>query len=66
VQSAHLNPGGLTGIEPPALIDRIIIGPTAYKAPIYKAYLEQMKSSGFENADKKLFLSDLPLRHSSA
>ena len=57
---------GRVGIEPPALLDRIIIGPTDYPMPIYNAYLEQMKKSGIAEAEKKLKISFLPLRNSSA
>lgn len=60
------NPGGLVGIEPRALVDRVIIGPTAYPVTIYNAYMEQMKASGFEKPEDKLRISFIPLRASSA
>lgn len=44
------------------LIDRIIIGPTEYSAPIHKAFVEVLQSKGVQNADKKVIISDIPLR----
>ena len=57
------NPGtGLIGIEPPDLIERVIIGPTEYPIPIYDAYREQLKMIGVEDASEKVKISFLPLR----
>ena len=34
---------GTSGIDPPELLDRIIIGPTSYPMAIYSAYLQQIR-----------------------
>jgi DUF2971 family protein len=53
---------GTSGIDPPELLDRIIIGPTSYPMAIYSAYLQQMTDSKIKNPTAKLILSNLPLR----
>ncbi len=53
---------GLTGIEIPSLINRIIIGPTQYPLAMWKAFVTLLSEAGVENAASKVFTSDIPLR----
>ena len=55
-------PPDLLGVEPAALLDRVIIGPTSFPIPIRNAYLERMKAEGIADAESKLSISFLPLR----
>jgi hypothetical protein len=53
---------GLVGIEIPALVERVIIGPTAYPLAVRKAFVALLADAGMSDADKKVFMSDIPLR----
>lgn len=53
---------GLHGADIPSLVDRVIIGPTAFPYVSYKAFKEVLEDLGVENADKKVIVSDIPLR----
>ena len=54
-------PPGLVGITPPALIERIIIGPTTFPLAIRDAMLAQMEAAGIADAKEKLHISFVPL-----
>lgn len=53
---------GLIGITLPDLIDRIIIGPTQYPRAIFDAFCHLLADAGVEDAESKIFISDIPLR----
>lgn len=53
---------GLHGADIPSLIDRIIIGPTAYPWVSYSAFNEVLASLGVVDAFSKVIVSDIPLR----
>ncbi|QCO54846.1 DUF2971 domain-containing protein [Pseudorhodobacter turbinis] len=53
---------GLHGADIPSLVDRIIIGPTAFPWVSYNAFKEVLKDLGVEDADNKVIVSDIPLR----
>ncbi len=53
---------GLTGVEIPALLDRIIIGPTKYPLAIWKAFVSLLGEAGVNEPQKKVRVSDIPLR----
>jgi len=55
---------GLSGVEIPELIERIIIGPTQYPLALGEAFVELLQQAGMnlENASKKVFISEIPLR----
>ncbi len=53
---------GVVNIEPDELIDRIIIGPTQYPLPLYKAFVKILENAGVKDAGVKVFISDIPLR----
>jgi hypothetical protein len=55
-------PPGLVGITPPALIDRVIIGPTVFPLAIKEALLTQMEAANIPDAKDKLHISFVPLR----
>jgi hypothetical protein len=56
------NPPSLVGIEPAELLDRVIIGPTAYPMAVYNAYVAGLKEVGVVDASSKVKISFLPLR----
>jgi hypothetical protein len=53
---------GFVGAEIPALIERIIIGPTQFPLVTYEAFVELLSKAGVAEAQKKVFISDIPLR----
>ena len=53
---------GLTGIEIPNLVERIIIGPTQFPFAIRDAFVNKLTSIGVADAAKRIFISDVPLR----
>ena len=52
----------ISGIEIPELLDRIIIGPTPYASTIFESILKELIKLGVENANQKIFVSDIPIR----
>lgn len=53
---------GLVGLAIPELIDRIIVGPCQFPAIIRSAFIELLQEAGVPDADKKIVVSDTPLR----
>lgn len=53
---------GVTGIEIPKLIDRIIVGPTQFSIPICKALANLLQQAGDPNPIPKIVISNVPLR----
>jgi len=50
------------GVGIPALIDRIIIGPTVYPAPIYGAFVEALRQAEVPDPEKRVAFSGIPIR----
>jgi hypothetical protein len=57
---------GLTGLALPELLNRIIIGPCDFPFMIVKAFRQLLAEAGVPGPEKKLFISDIPLRHLGA
>lgn len=57
-----LSAEGLVGIEIKDLVNRIIIGPTRYARPTAEAFSQILTEAGVENAEQRIFISDIPLR----
>jgi hypothetical protein len=53
---------GFVGVEIPALLDRIIIGPTQYPWAVYEAFVELLADADVKEPTSKVFVSDIPLR----
>jgi hypothetical protein len=53
---------GLTGLEIPSLVDRIIIGPTEYPNVIREAFMTELFRAGMSETAKRIIVSDIPLR----
>lgn len=53
---------GLHGMTIPALIDRIIIGPTKVPLAMREAFVGLLDETGVEQPDRKVFVSNIPLR----
>jgi hypothetical protein len=56
---------GLTGLAIPELIDRIIIGPCQFPFVTALAFQQLLVDAGISDADKRVIVTDIPLRHSS-
>jgi Protein of unknown function (DUF2971) len=54
---------GFYGAEIPELVDRIIIGPTHFPYAIKEAIVSRLKLLGVTDAEKKVIVSDIPLRN---
>jgi hypothetical protein len=52
----------VTDVGIPALIDRIIIGPTVYAAPMYGAFVEVLTKAGVTDATARVVVSGIPIR----
>jgi hypothetical protein len=52
----------VTGIGIPALIDRIIIGPTVYAAPMYTTFVATLIEAGMTDAASRVVVSGIPIR----
>jgi Protein of unknown function (DUF2971) len=53
----------LFGIELNQLIERVIIGPTSFPQAIREAIVLKLKEKNVEDAERKVIVSDIPLRH---
>ncbi len=58
----HDPDNGLFGADIPSLLDRIIIGPTAYPFVSAGAFTQLLSEAGVEDAASKVVVSDIPLR----
>jgi hypothetical protein len=52
----------VVGVGIPALVERIIIGPSMYPLPMWMAFVDALKKAGVPDADKRVFRSDIPIR----
>lgn len=53
---------GLSGLEIPNLLDRVIIGPNDFGWPMRDAFVQLLGESGVENPNERVFVSNIPLR----
>lgn len=53
---------GLTGVEIPQFLERIIIGPSQYPGTMYEAFVNLLVEAGVPNAAQKVHVSRIPLR----
>jgi hypothetical protein len=54
---------GLVDIEIPAIVDRVIIGPTQYPLVVREAFVTVLKAAGMSDAANRVIVSDIPLRN---
>jgi hypothetical protein len=52
----------VTGIGIPALVDRIIIGPTVYDEPMKAAFIDALTKAGVTDAASRVVVSGIPIR----
>lgn len=52
----------MEGMGIPDLLDRVIIGPTDYPLQMKKAFIGILERANIENAQDKVFISNIPLR----
>jgi len=57
---------GLTGLAPPELLNRIIIGPCEFPLVVLKAFRQLLGAAGVPEPESKIFVSNIPLRHLGA
>jgi hypothetical protein len=53
---------GMIGISIPALIERVIIGPTQFPAAVWQALKTELETVGVTDAKDKIFCSNIPVR----
>lgn len=56
---------GLTGLELPELIERIIIGPCEFPAVTALALNRLLANAGITDGRQRIFITDIPLRHNT-
>lgn len=56
---------GVVGIGLTDLFDRLLIGPTQYPDAVFEAFTEELTAAGIADAEKKIFVSDIPIRTQS-
>lgn len=54
---------GFVGLEVAELIERVIIGPCAHPQITYLAFVELLTAIGIPDANKRVHVTDIPLRH---
>ena len=52
----------VTGVKIPALLDKIIIGPTMYAAPMVMAFVQALTEAGVTDASSRVVVSGIPIR----
>jgi hypothetical protein len=52
----------LDDIDFAKLFDRLIIGPSPYPTAMFDAYVDALSKAGVVDADKKIFISGIPIR----
>jgi hypothetical protein len=52
----------VNGIGLPALLNRIIIGPTVYDQPMKAAFIEALAKAGFPHPEDRVVVSGIPIR----
>ena len=57
---------GLVGLALPELLERIIIGPCEFPLVILRAFHQLLREAGIQDAEQKVIVSDIPLRHLGA
>jgi hypothetical protein len=55
-------PAEIENLALPKLINRVIIGPSPYPLVMYDAFVRVLKEAGVENADRRVFVSGIPIR----
>jgi hypothetical protein len=56
------NVPGLSGIDIPSFVDRIVIGPSQYPSALREAFIDLLVDAGVKDAANRVFASDIPLR----
>lgn len=52
----------VNGVGIPALVERIIIGPSAYPLPMAMAFVDALRKSGVPDPEKRVVVSNIPIR----
>jgi hypothetical protein len=52
----------IVGVKIPSIVDRVIIGPTAYPIPMAHAFVLALHNAGVTDAGSRVVISNIPLR----
>jgi len=52
----------LAEVDLSRIFDRLIIGPSQYSWPMYQAFVAALTKCGVQDADRRVFTSDIPIR----
>ena len=52
----------LADLDLPRLFDRLIIGPSQFSWAMYGAFVRALNASGIQDAEKRVFISNIPIR----
>ena len=52
----------VTDLDVARVFDRLIVGPSEYSWPMYEAFTKALTAVGIENAEKRVFISAIPIR----
>ena len=52
----------LADLDLSKMFDRLIIGPSQYTWPMCEAFMHALKAAGVADAEKRVFISDIPIR----
>jgi hypothetical protein len=52
----------LADLDLARLLDRLIIGPSQFSFPMCEAFTKALTALGVEQADKRVFISGIPIR----
>ena len=55
-------PDDLAGLDPPSILDRLIIGPSQYPWAMYQAFVAALQAAGIPEPAKRVFVSGIPIR----
>lgn len=56
------DPNAPIGIEIPALLNRVILGPSEYPEALRDAFVELLTTAGLANAEEHVVCSGIPIR----
>ena len=52
----------LTELDVARVFDWLMVGPSEFSWPMYEAFTQALTAIGIENAEKRVFISDIPIR----
>lgn len=62
IYNIPLDKHGGYDISVPAILDRVIVGPTRFPSAVVEAFIDELEAAGVAEARKKVWYTDIPLR----